>query len=321
MSLATASRVATGSANVRPVTRRRVEEAMRELLYVPPARERTGRTVGLLVPDLSNPIFPALAQAMETRATQAGFVAILCNTAATAMREADYVHLLLERRVDAMIFISCAMTDVEGEHSHYVRLLAEGARLLFVNGVIEVLDIPSVGVDERAAGQLATRHLVELGHRRIGYASGPDRFLPTREKLEGIASTLTASGLPEAERAEAAFTVEGGRRAAAALLSLPKSRRPTGVVCSNDLMAVGVMEEARERGFGIPGDLSVVGFDGIDAGAWLTPPLTTVSQPIDDLADTAIQAVTQLVEQPARVVPHSTFRPRLTVRGSTARPR
>ena len=150
---------------------------MRELLYVAREPASTG-IVGLLVPELGNPIFPALAQAMEHRAAEAGYATILCNTAGSARREAEYVHMLVERRVDGMIFISSEVTDLRSDHRHYARLRDEGARLVFVNGSAASLEVTSVGVDERAAGKLATEHLLGLGHRRIGFAAGHADTMP-----------------------------------------------------------------------------------------------------------------------------------------------
>src|SRR5882724_10521814 len=157
VSLATAWRVVNGAEHVRPETRARVERAVRELLYVPAASRSEAGMIGLLVPELANPIFPALAQALETRAAEAGFSSILCNTEGATLREIDYVHTLLDRRVAGMIFISCEMTNLHGDHSHYGVLAAEGARLVFVNGALSSLNVPSVGVDERVAGEMATQ--------------------------------------------------------------------------------------------------------------------------------------------------------------------
>jgi DNA-binding LacI/PurR family transcriptional regulator len=319
VSLATASRVASGVDGVRDETRARVEEAMRDLLYVPPGRKPATGAIGLLVPELTNPIFPALAQAMEARATEAGLATILCNTTSAAFREADYVHMLLEREVDGMIFISCEMTHLAGEHDHYERLLEEGARLVFVNGALEDFDVPCVSVDERHAGYVATRHLISLGHRRIGFVAGPADYLPTREKAAGRAEALLEEGLaPNGWVAHGDFTLEGGRTAARAMLS--RGDRPTGVICSSDVIAIGVIQEARRLGLRIPEDLSVIGFDGIEAASWVDPPLTTIEQPIGEIAATAIELLQTVIAEPCRSVPRVLYQPRLRRGGTTGAP-
>ena len=160
---------------------------------MPPAGETNSGAIGLLLPEFENRVFAAFAQAMETHASKAGFATILCNTAGEPLREVDYVHMLLERRVAGMIFISAEITDVRGEHSHYRQLLERGARLVFVNRA-ESLDVTSVGVDERAAGRIATEHLIELGHGRIGFVAGEAYASPTREKAAGRADALEGQG-------------------------------------------------------------------------------------------------------------------------------
>ena len=319
VSLATASRVVSGSARVRPQTRERVERAMRELLYVAPGRLARDGAIGLLVPELANPVFPALAQAMEVNATRSGLASILCNTAGSPNREAEYVHMLLERRVAGMIFISSEVTDLRSDHAHYLRLLDEGAKLVFVNGASAALNVTAIGVDERAAGRLATEHLLSLGHALVAFAAGPDYALPTREKRAGYEAALLEAGLePEDDLvAHADFTVQGGRAAASRLLG--RRPRPTGVICSNDLMAVGVLQEATALGLRVPADLSLVGFDGI-AAAWTQPQLTTVEQPIEEIAERAVDALWALIEQPDVELPNFVYRPRLRRGGTTAAP-
>jgi DNA-binding LacI/PurR family transcriptional regulator len=317
VSLATASRVASGSAAVRPDTRARVERAMRELLYVPPGLDAAG-AIGLLLPELGNPIFPALAEQMAARAADVGFATILCNTAGSAAREAAYVHMLLERGVEAMIFIGCEAADLRSDHSHYRRLLRRGARLVFVNGSLASLNAPAVGVDERAAGRLAADHLASLGHRRIGFAAGPDHYLATVQKRTGIDEALQAHGLPPLTAAYAEFSPAGGRDALRLLLAAPEP--PTGIVCSSDVMAIGVLHEAAAAGRRVPEEISVVGFDGIEAAAWTTPALTTIEQPVGEIAQTAVDALGTLIDDPGRELPQFVFRPRLRVGGSTAPP-
>jgi DNA-binding LacI/PurR family transcriptional regulator len=319
VSLATASRVASGSAGVRPETRDRVEVAMRELLYVPPGRTEAS-AIGLFVPEFSNPVFAALAEAMEMHAARNGLASILCNTHGSASRERDYVRMLLERGVEGMLFISAEITDVRGRHSHYAKLLERGARLVFVNGGSEELDVTTVGVDERAAGRIATEHLAELGHERIGFVAGRPYAQPTREKTLGHLDALESAGLPDGLIAHADFTFEGGRVAVRDLLARPADERPTGVICSSDVMAIGAMQEALAQALWVPKDLSIVGFDGIAAAAWTNPPLTTVEQPIDDIARTAVDALRSQVEHPSERQPSYVFRPRLRVAGTTAPP-
>lgn len=323
VSTATASRVLTGSASVRPETRERVERAARELLYVPAGSSVAQATgaIGLLMPEFQNPVFASLAQALEARATRAGFATIICNTAGSAMREVDYVHMLLERRVDGMVFVCSEVTDIRGEHAHYRTLLEQGARLVFVNGGSEQLPVTSVGVDERAAGRIATEHLVELGHLRIGFIAGGQFAQATREKALGREDALREAGLP-ADRwvAHASFTLDGGRHALRALVECADGDRPTGVICSNDLMAIGALQEAMQLGLRVPDDLSIVGFDGIDATGWTQPPLTTVEQPIDEIAETTISALGALMREPGAILPRYVFRPRLRPGGTTGPP-
>jgi DNA-binding LacI/PurR family transcriptional regulator len=295
---------------------------MRELLYVPPAGETSSGAIGLLLPEFENPVFAAFAQAMETHASKAGFATILCNTAGEPLREVDYVHMLLERRVDGMIFISAEITDVRGAHSHYRQLLELGARLVFVNGGAESLDATSVGVDERAAGRIATEHLIELGHERIGFVAGEAYASPTREKGAGRVDALRAASLePLLDLvAHGPFGVAGGRSALHTLVEQANGDRPTAVICSSDLMAIGAMQEAAALGLDVPGDLSVVGFDGIDAATWTQPPLTTIEQPIEEIAETAIAALQHQIEAPAQTRPSYVFRPRLRRGGTTGPP-
>jgi DNA-binding LacI/PurR family transcriptional regulator len=292
---------------------------MRDLLYVPPGRQPATGLIGVLVPELANPIFPALAQAIETRAAPEGFASILCNTTGAVFREVDYVHMLLGRRVDGMIFISSELANLRGEHSHYAKLVTEGARIVFVNGALPTLDIPSVGVDEHAAGELATQHLIQLGHERIGFVAGPEDYAPTRFKAAGRLAALRSADLDgHALVAHATFSVDGGRHALRELLAKPE--RPTAVICSSDVMAMGVLQEAARQGLRVPEQLSVIGFDGIDAATWTFPPLTTVEQPIDQIAQTAVDALRSQIHEPNKPLPNFLFRPRLIVRASTAAP-
>ena len=201
-----------------------------------------------------------------------------------------------------MIFVSCEMTNLEGEHAHYRRLLDEGARIVFVNGTLSGFDVPSVGVDERAAGELATRHLIDLGHKRIGFVAGPEHYLPTQRRGRQGASPRCAP--PGSSRTASSPTRTSAWPAGARRIAklLDRDDAPTAVICSSDVMAIGVLQEAGERGLRVPRDLSVVGFDGI-AAEWTQPRLTTIEQPIAEIAETAVQALRRLIDEPGRPLP------------------
>ena len=175
------------------------------------------------MPEFGNPVFATLAQAMETRATAAGFATILCNTAGSAMREVDYVHMLLERRVEGMVFICSEITDVRGEHLHYAQLLEQGARLVFVNGGSESLPVTSVGVDERASGRIATEHLLELGHSRIGFVAGDEFALA--DAGEGARAGGRARRRPASSRRRTSPTRASTSRAAGTRSARSSTRR------------------------------------------------------------------------------------------------
>jgi DNA-binding LacI/PurR family transcriptional regulator len=192
---------------------------------------------------------------------------------------------------------------------------------MFVNGGAPTLDVPDVRVDEHAAGYLATRHLLELGHTRIGLVAGPLRSVPTRAKTAGWQAALEEYGVtPDPGLlAHAEYGASGGADCARRLLG---PGRPTAVVCASDLMALGAISEARRLALDVPGDLSVVGFDDIPMAAYATPALTTLAQPIAEMAAVAVDClVAELEGAAASSIPHSrVFRPRVVVRGSTAAP-
>ena len=320
VSISTVSRVLNRRAGVNEETRRKVLQVLAEKPYSPRglgALQRTG-VLGLLLPELSNPVFPAFAEALETRAAGRGYSSVLCNTRSASIREEEYVRMLLARGVEGMVFVSPEATDVAASHDHYRQLKAEGVHMVFVNGGMPSLDVPDVGVDEQASGYLATRHLVDLGHHRIGFVSGPTRSMPARLKAAGGAVALEEAGLPHSPDlvSPAPYGPAGG---AAAMGRLLDRAAPTAVICSSDMMALGAISEARRRGLTVPRDLSVVGFDDIPHAAYCTPALTTLAQPIPEIAAAAVDGLLADMESEPTGPGHArVFRPRLVVRDSTA---
>ncbi|MEO6082942.1 MAG: LacI family DNA-binding transcriptional regulator [Umezawaea sp.] len=335
VSISTVSRVLNRRAGVNEETRQRVLAVLTEMPYTPRglgALQRTG-VIGLLVPELSNPVFPAFAEALETKAARLGYSSLLCNTRGTgsaAMGEEEYVRMLLARGVEGMVFVSPEITNVEvplgqaPQPSYYAKLLADGVHMVFVNGATPSLDVPDVTVDEQLAGYAATKYLIELGHRRIGFVSGPSRALPSRLKRAGWAAALEERSLPAESEfvAHGPFGPHGGAVAVGALLD---TVRPSAVICSSDHMALGVLREARQRGLSVPDDLSIVGFDDIPPASYCSPALTTLAQPIEEMAAAAVDELVNRLDPDRRRRGSGNytrvFRPKLVVRESTAPPK
>src|SRR5688572_8017541 len=324
VSEATVSRVLNDKPGVSPETRQAVLTALDVLGYERPARlhKRSAGLVGLVVPELDNPIFPAFAQVIESVLAQAGYTPVLCTQTPGGVTEDEYVEMLLDRQVSGIVFVSGLHADTTADIERYRRLVARRLPIVLITGYREGIEAPFISCDDRAAAELAVSHLVALGHRRIGLISGPERYLPVQRKLAGYRATMTRLlGVDETELSSlvalSLFGVEGGAAAARRLLE----RGVTAMVCGSDLMALGAIREARSRGLEVPRDVSVVGYDDSPLIAFTDPPLTTVRQPVTSMAVAGVRAlIDEINGHPA---PHSEymFRPELVVRGSTAAPR
>src|SRR5262245_40657020 len=237
VSEATVSRVLNDRPGVSSETRQAVLTALDVLGYERPARlrKRSAGLVGLVVPELENPIFPAFAQVIESVLAQAGYTPVLCTQTAGGVTEDEYVEMLLDRQVSGIVFVSGLHADTAADHERYRRLVARKLPIVLITGYVEGIEAPFVSCDHRAAADLAVTHLVALGHRRIGLISGPERFLPVQRKVAGFKSAMAR--LLDIGAAEASslislslFGVEGGAAAAGRLLD----RGVTGIVCGSD---------------------------------------------------------------------------------------
>jgi alanine racemase len=323
VSEATVSRVLNDKPGVAAETREAVLAALDVLGYERPAklRRRGGGLVGLVVPELNNPIFPTFAQTIESALAQYGYTLVMCTQTPGGVTEDEYVEMLLDRQVAGIVFVSGLHADTTGDHERYRRLVARQLPVVLVNGYIAGLPAPFISPDEHTAAELAVSHLAALGHRRIGLITGPDRFLPVQRKIAGYRAAMRDlvgtddAGIDELI-ALSLFGVEGGDAAANRLID----RGVTSLVCGSDLMALGAIRAARRRGLRVPADFSVVGYDDSPLMAFTDPPLTTVRQPVEPMALAAVNAlVDEIHGHPA---PHSeyVFRPELVVRASTAPP-
>jgi LacI family transcriptional regulator, repressor for deo operon, udp, cdd, tsx, nupC, and nupG len=318
VSEATVSRVLNDKSGVSSDTRQAVLTALDVLGYERPDRltKRSAGLVGLIIPELDNPIFPIFAQIIEASLAQGGYTPVLCTRAFGGITEDEYVEMLLDRQVSGIIFVSGLSADTTADPDRYRKLIARPLPIVLVTGYMEGVEAPFVSCDDRTAGELGVRHLAALGHRRIGLISGPARFLPVQRKIAGYREAMikVAGAVDERLIELSLFGVEGGHAAADRLLD----RGCTGIVCGSDLMALGAIRAARARGLDVPDDVSIVGYDDSPLMGFTDPPLTTLRQPVRAMSMAAVRAlIDEINGDPA---PHSEylFRPELVVRGSTA---
>jgi DNA-binding LacI/PurR family transcriptional regulator len=317
VSEATVSRVLNGKPGISDATRAAVLTALDVIGYERPThlRVRRARMVGLVVPELQNPIFPALAEVVGGALAQRGFNAVLC-TRTGSMSEAEYVEMLLERQVSGMVFAGGQYAEADAPHDHYARLLKLRLPVVLVNAAAEHLDFPRVSTDDAVAMEQAYGHLASLGHERIGLILGPPDHVPSRRKLAAFETVARdAGGAHTAELVERTmFSLEGGQAAAARLIK----QGATGIVCASDPMALGAIRAARRAGLSVPGDVSVVGYDDSAFMNCTDPPLTTVRQPIEAIGRAAVALLTGQIEGAAVQAEELFFEPELVARGSTA---
>ncbi|MGP3971817.1 LacI family DNA-binding transcriptional regulator [Streptomyces sp. 6N223] len=321
VSEATVSRVLNGKPGVAASTRESVLTALDLLGYERPARlqKRSAGLVGLITPELENPIFPAFAQVICQALTRQGYTPVLATQTPGGSTEDELTGMLVERGVSGIIFISGLHADTNADMERYEKLRGQGVPFVLINGFSPKVRAPFVSPDDRAAMRLAVTHLASLGHRRIGLALGPERFVPVQRKIEGFLRAMGEDlGVTEAEAQRliehSLYTLEGGQAAAGALLE----RGCTAVVCASDMMALGAIRAARQRGRSVPEGCSVIGFDDSPLIAFTDPPLTTIRQPVPAMGQAAVRAL--LEELGGTPAPHSefVFMPELVVRGSTA---
>ncbi|MGP3988671.1 LacI family DNA-binding transcriptional regulator [Streptomyces sp. 3N207] len=313
VSEATASRVLNGKPGVAAATRQRVLAAVDVLGYERPARarQRSAGLVGLVIPELTNPIFPAFAQVIEQSLSGYGFTPVLGTRMLGGATEDELVGQLVERDVSGIIFLSGLHADLTADPTRYTRLAERGVPFVLINGYNDSISAPFVSPDDQAAAAMAVDHLRQLGHRRIGLAVGPERFVPTRRKVAGF---TRAVGEERPYIQHTLFTVEGGHAAAGALIE----EGCTGIVCGSDLMALGAVRAARQRGLAVPHEVSVVGYDDSELNAFTDPPLTTVRQPVRAMANAAVHALLEPMGGSPMADTEFVFQPELVVRGSTA---
>lgn len=321
VSKSTVSHVINQTRFVEEHTKQRVLKAIRELNYRPSSiarslvSQRTG-TAGLLISDVGNPFYHDVIRGVEEVALANGYSIFLCNTGYDSHRGMKYIHSLVDRLVDGIMFMSSAMNiDMVREvHTNSIQSV--------------VLDWGGTNVSEMAATITidfdagicdAVQHLVELGHERIALAGGPSNLWTAKIREQAFLNAITVCQ-PTVEGAilpEGNLRIEGGHQAFEALERL--TPRPTAVIAANDLTALGIMWAARNAGYRLPDELSIIGLDNIDLASRVTPTLTTIALPRYEIGRLAMNNLLTLIREPAKPKTHQTVATRLLVRESTTK--
>jgi LacI family transcriptional regulator len=321
VSVATVSHVMNRTRHVDPETARRVEEAIGALRYSPNSlarglRQGVTKTIGLLIPDNSNPFFAAVAREIEDAGFKAGYTVILCNSGGSATKEERYLSVLLSKQIDGMII--SASSD---ETSLASRIAAMKVPTVLLDREIPLPYASSVLVNNAQGGHLAGRYLLELGHRKLGVIAGPRDSNSSPARLIGFERALREQGLDLDPSALAIsdYQFAGGARSMERLLELAPDI--TAVFACNDLMAMGALAALRGKGLAAPGDFSIIGFDNIPYAVATAPPLTTIAQPIDKIGRHAVALLLERLETPLETTKREILAPILIERETCAAPR
>ena len=316
----TISRVANHDPRLRiaPLTRQRIEALLRETEYRPNGvarglKLRQTLVLAVVIPDITNPFFGALFRGIEDGASPRGYNVLLCNTDGSPQRQQSHLESLHARRVDGVILASSFLKDptvrwLRHQHIPYV----------LVNRYSDEAHDPFVGSDDLHGGRIATAHLAERGHLRIGHLAGRPTVSTGLLRRRGYLAALTERGLSidPGLVAESGYTEEGGAKAAEHLLSLDD--RPTAIFAVTDMAAVGAFGAARQMGLRIPEDVAIVGYNDIPLASRMVPGLTTVHVPIHEFGAAAARLLLEQIETGEPSQRRVIFNPELIVRGSTA---
>jgi len=314
VSEATVSRVLNGKMGVADRTRTRVLKAVRELGYAEPVRRENSDLVGIITPEIDNPVFASLAQLIDSRLALYGIMSMVCVATSETVHEQDYIDRLVDLGAAGIVIVTGRYSDLTQDRSIYQPLVDAHMPLVMVNGITNNPPAPAIAVDESSGAEMAVHHLHSFGHRKIGLLVGPSRFVSSVTKTAGYTSAIEhlLGEIDPSLIIETLFTAEGGQAAAAALIE----RGVTGIVAGSDLMALGAIRAVRYAGLAVPDDISVIGFDGTSMATFTDPPLTTLRQPLERMAAAVANS---LIDQRGRTADHATaprvhfFAPELVV--------
>lgn len=321
VSIATVSKVINKTGRISEETIKKVEKVMEELDYQPSvvASALTGKqtyTIGMIIPDLANPHFAEVARGVEDRASQLGYNMIICSTDNDLEKEEKYILLLNQKSVDGIIVATGARHT-----SSLKQLIQRKIPVVLLSRDLPSLKVDAVLLDDFLGGYQATSHLLSLGHEKIAMITEDLHYSSTSERVRGYKQAMEDAGLTCEDRFIwiADFTMEGAKWTAERLLA--SDDPPTAIFTSNDLLAMGALQAAREAHLSIPDDLSIVGFDDTILAKLVDPSLTTVRQPNKEMGQAVMDLLVEEIRQEKRGKRKVVLMPELVIRNSTTKPR
>ena len=296
VSTTTVSHFINGTRYISDDLKEKVEKAIAELDYHPNSMARglrrgESKTIGLIVPDNSNPFFAEVLRQIENVGYENGYSVILCNSDGDIEKEAAYSNLLVNKQVDGIIFIT-----TNNSCEHLQQLITSGIPILLVDRDIPLKSSDVLLVNNFQGGYDAANYLIRLGHRKIACVTGPSSLTPSAERVKGYRQALMDAGIAVHPEwiLSGDFQVEGGERGIEQILRMVE--RPSAIFACNDMMALGVLRGLQNSGFSIPQDFSLIGFDDILLSSIVSPALTTIAQPVDEMSKLAIELLVKRIQ-------------------------
>ncbi|HJE51277.1 MAG TPA: LacI family transcriptional regulator [Tessaracoccus flavescens] len=311
VSTATVSRVLNGKPGVAEGTRAAVLATMEQLGYYSPAESSQPDIsfIAVMTPELGNPSFASFASELSLLLSAANRHMIMCTAGPGATSEVQYLDALLGVEIAGILSVSGTLADSLVSHDHYQRLISAGVPAVFINAYDPDVSGSFFSCSDAEAISISIAHLRSFGHTKIGLAVGQMRYQPAQRKREAFLN----QGMPESSFVSTIFSVEGGQAGAARLLDSGH----TAIICGSDVMALGVIREARARGLDVPGDVSVVGYDDSALMSFTNPALTTVRQPVSAICQAAVSSLMSAIRGLPTDQTEMLFHPDLIIRQST----
>jgi len=299
VSYATVSRALNNHPEINEETKNKIVKLALEMGYQPNAIaqglvRKVTKTIGLLIPDITNPFFPEVARSIEDAAFEAGYTVFLCNTNWNEERERHYLNVLLQKQVDGLI-----IAPSSEKVNHLKKVLENKLKVVFISRVVNHANCTSIIIDNIKGAQLAVESLIRKEHKKIAFIGGQEDISTSRQRLEGYKLALRKNNLAIKEDyiKTGSFKRDSGHFIMREFLKMDAETRPTAVFAANDLLALGALQAVKNSGLNVPADFAVIGFDDIEVASLPEIQLSTVAQPKSDMGKLSFSVLLDMLKE------------------------